>query len=74
MLWHDVLHHQIETQPDKIAQQWIGDESKIPEVVTFAMLDRYIRQAAAVLLNSGIKAGDRVALLLQNPRSWPIFT
>lgn len=63
----DVLRLQARRRPDKIALIYEGQED------TFRALDTHVTRAAHALRAAGVCAGDRVALLSHNNRSFVIL-
>jgi acetyl-CoA synthetase len=59
------LDRWLETQPDQPAIIWEpNDPSEHHRVLTYRMLHRRVNQFAQVLLNKGVKKGDRVCIYL----------
>jgi acyl-CoA synthetase (AMP-forming)/AMP-acid ligase II len=63
------LIESFEARPDKVAMRIVADER---EVYTFAEMLRYTRAVAYRLAQSGVDAGDRVALIGENHPKWAI--
>lgn len=61
---YDVVDEYAATMPDKVAIVWTNEEDICKEV-TFAELKKESDKVAAYLQNRGIKAGDKVMLILK---------
>lgn len=69
----DVLDRLAETHPNKLAMQYV-DKHGNPRAFTFADISRDSAKAANYLRSLGIKAGDRVMLVLKRHyQFWPIL-
>lgn len=62
---------QIEEHQSNTPAQWVRTENDyVP--ITYAQLVRRIRHVASSLIASGIKHGDRVAILMENRPEWAV--
>ncbi len=62
----DALDAQVRSRPDAPALRYFG------RVLTWSELDREVTALAAALVERGVSAGDRVALLLQSVPQFPV--
>ena len=65
----EVLTRHVEAHPDRPhIRLWVSDDEE--EIVTYRQLDERARAAAAGLLESGVKEGERVAIMLPTGRDF----
>ena len=62
MLFLTRLQHFCQTQPDKIAVEYLLPDG--PEILTYGQLEAAVQQTMAYLRGLGVRQGDRVALQL----------
>jgi len=66
-----LLRSVVAAQPHRPAQWQRGDQGYQP--ITYEQLDARIRAVAAGLMQAGVRAGDRVALLMENMPEWAVL-
>ncbi|MBR7139254.1 MAG: AMP-binding protein [Lentisphaeria bacterium] len=70
---YDVIDRYAQEDPEKTAMIWVNQEG-VEKRFTFADLSRLSNRAANMLLDQGIRKGDRVFLLLPRIPEWWIFS
>jgi len=66
----DSLFHTAEHYPSRPAQWYRQDGEYLP--VTYSQLASRVRHVASGLIRAGVKAGDRIAILMENRPEWAV--